>query len=99
MKFPNQLLGGHRVKYSRKERSEVYARNDKNYRDCYGFYHMLKNMPVLKKASVMRALHPTLVKEEMVQNYHFRQNTGRLYRIYGGYYETKLSLIEILYGR
>lgn len=99
MKFPNQLLGGRRVKYTRKERSEVYTRNGKNYRDCYGFYHMLKNTPVLKKASVMRALYLTLVEKEMIPNYQFRQNNGRLYRIYGGYYEIKLSLIETLYGR
>lgn len=46
----------------------------------------------------MRALHPTLVKHEMVENYHFRKNHGRLQRVYGGWYEIKLSLKEILYG-
>lgn len=98
MKFPKQLLGGHRVLYTRKERSEVYARNGENYRDSYGFSTLLKNTPILKKASIMRALHPTLVKHEMLENYHFRKNHGRLHRVYGGYYEIKLSLVEILYG-
>lgn len=46
----------------------------------------------------MRALHPTLVKHNMIENYHFRKNHGRLKRVYGGWYEIKLSLIDILYG-
>lgn len=98
MKFPRQLLGGHRVLYTRKDRSEVYKNNGERYRDSFGFSVLLKNMSVLKKASIMRALHPTLVRHELIENYHFRKNHGRLQRVYGGWYEIKLSLGEILYG-
>lgn len=98
MKYPKQMLGGHRCLYTRKKRSEIYAKNGENYRDSYGFSVLLKNVPVLKKASIMRALYPTLIEHEIVENYHFRKNHGRLHRIYGGWYEVKRSLVEILYG-
>lgn len=98
MKYPRQMLGGHRCLYTRKKRSEIYAINGENYRDSYGFSVLLKNVAVLKKASIMRALYPTLIEHDMVENRHFRKNHGRLYRIYGGWYEVKRSLVEILYG-
>lgn len=98
MKYPKTLLGGCRVSYTRKERSEIYVTNGKNYRDTHGFSVLLKNMPVLKKARVMRALRPRLIKHEMVESYHFRKKHGRLTRIYGGWYEVKLDMTEILYG-
>lgn len=98
MKFPKQLLGGHRCLYTRAERSKIYEANGENYRDSYGFYHLLKNCSVEKKARIMRALFPTLTNHEMRENHHFRKNHGRLYRIYGGWYEVKITLVKILYG-
>lgn len=94
MKFPFHCGGGIVILYTRKERSEIYKRNGRFYRDLFGTGLALKHLSDAEKAKLMRNIWPKLLKLDVVDTVGIREKEGRQHRIYGGWYEMKIWVAE-----